>query len=323
MNRFLLFAGVLSAGMSVSAGAQQSIPVSQAVSETQTTLTSPPVDGMVWELQTLSNGPTRLTVLKPGLNNPTVQFGGRAATGNTFCNVYRASYVSRDDLLRFGPTLTTRRACLPQTEKLEQQFLKLLQGTNRYSVNGNVLTLYTGADGRLVFQKRSGAKPAQQPTGQMQPSNAQVQPGQMQPSAVQNQPPVMQVQPPTRQVQPTVKAPRFPGTPSGTSPSRTLPSAVTIFDRASASDLGPDKDLLIVGPVQTACTGVVRQPCLLVKHPGEANWSLFSSQIESFRFRAGVTSLLRVRVERLARPAADGSNVRYRLVRVLGTQNIH
>ena len=92
---------------------------------------------------------------------------------------------------------------------------------------------------------------------------------------------------------------------------------------ASASDLGPDEDLLIVGPVQTACTGVVRQPCLLVKHPGEATWSLFYNQIEGFRFQPGVTNLLRVRVERVVRPAEGGSNVRYRLVRVLGTQNIH
>ena len=289
--------------------------------------TSPPVDGMVWELQTLTDGSGQATTLKQGLNNPTVQFDGRAATGSTFCNTYRAGYASRADLLRFGPTATTRRACLPQTANLERQFLSLLRGTNRYTLDGdgNVLTLYSGADGRLVFQKRSGAKPAQPPGGQMQQTDAQVQPGQtqpsqVQPSALQVQPPVMQGQPPVR---PTAAAPRVPGTPSGTLPSRTLPSAATIFDRASASNLGPDEDLLIVGPLQTACTGVVRRPCLLVKHPGEAKWTLFYSQIEGFRFQPGVTSLLRVRVERVVRPAADGSSVRYRLVRVLGTQNIH
>ncbi|MGY2892977.1 DUF4377 domain-containing protein [Deinococcus sp. UYEF24] len=318
MKRILLLAGLLSAGMATSsAGAQAQTP--SPVNPPPVT-TSPPVDGMVWELQTLTDGSGRATTLKQGLNNPTMQFDGRAATGSTFCNTYRAGYASRADLLRFGPTATTRRACLPQTANLERQFLNLLRGTNRYTLDGdgNVLTLYSGADGRLVFQKRSGAKPFQPPTGQMQQTDAQVQPSQMQPGQVQ--PSAVQVQPPVR---PTVTAPRLPSTPSGTLPSRTLPSAATLFDRASASNLGPDEDLLIVGPLQTACTGVVRRPCLLVKHPGEANWSLFSSQIEGFRFRPGVTSLLRVRVERVARPAADGSNVRYRLVRVLGTQNLH
>lgn len=283
MKRILLLAGALSASLAAgSAGAQ--------------TLTSPPVDGMVWELQTLTQGTGQATTLRPGLNNPTMQFDGRAATGSTSCNSYRAGYASRADLLRFGPAAMTRRACAPQTASLEQQFLTLLRGTNRYTVAGNVLTLYSGADGRLVFQKRSGAKPAQPSTGQMQQGNAQTQPVQGQ--AVQGQPPV-------------------------TAPMRTLPSAVTLFDRASASNLGPDEDLLIVGPLQAACTGVVRQPCLLVKHPGEAAWSLLSAQIDGFRFRPGVTSLLRVRVERVARPTEGGSNVRYRLVRVLGTQNLH
>lgn len=289
MNRILLLAGTLSVGIVAStAGAQMLTPVT----------TSPPVDGMVWELQSLTNGSGRATTLRPGLGNPTVQFDGRAATGSTSCNSYRAGYASRADLLRFGPTASTRRGCLGQTANLERQFLKLLRGTNHYTVAGNVLTLYSGADGRLVFQKRSGAKPAQPPTSQMQQGNAQAQLGQKPPG----------------QGQPSV-APALPAS--------ILPAATTLFDRASASDLGPDEDLLIVGPLLTACTGTPQQPCLLVKHPGEAAWSLFSSQIEGFRFRPGVTSLLRVRVERVARPAEGGSNVRYRLVRVLGRQNLH
>lgn len=303
MKRILLLAGLLSAGMAASsAGAR--------------VLTSPPVDGMVWELQTLTDGSGRATTLKQGLSNPTMQFDGRAATGSTFCNTYRAGYASRADLLRFGPAATTRRACLPLTANLERQFLNLLRGTNRYTVAGNVLTLYSGADGRLVFQKRSGAKPAQPPPNQMQPGEAPVPFGQMQPVQVQPnaQPSAQPLQPPVRNA-----------------PSRNpLASAATIFDRANASDLfpdasnlGPDEDLLIVGPIQADCAGAVPQRCLLVKHPGEAAWSLFYSQIEGFRFQPGVISLLRVRVERVARPAEGGSNVRYRLVRVLGTQNLH
>ena len=385
MNRILLLAGVLSAGTATSvAGAQ--------------VLTSPPVDGMVWELQTLTGGHGPATALRPGLDNPTMQFGGKAASGNTFCNAYRAGYASRADLLRFGPAATTRRACLPQTANLERQFLKLLQDTNRYSIDSSVLTLYSGAHGRLVFQKRSGAKPAQPTSGQAQPQP--VQPGAGAPAVAgvrwrlltvngqtirTNSPVFFEVEgkrlsgsdgcngftgeggtdggtlgATTPLIGTQLGCPASGNVPSLPSlfqrgaayrisgntltltgdgdtwvftalvttqtppPAATrLPSAATIFDHASASNLGPDEDLLIVGPVMAACTGAVRQPCLLVKHPGEANWTLFYPQIEGFRFQPGVTSLLRVRVERVASPGADGGNVRYRLVRVLGTQNIH
>ncbi|WP_407539045.1 META domain-containing protein [Deinococcus radiomollis] len=389
MNRILLLAGTLSVGIVAStAGAQVLTPVT----------TSPPADGMVWELQSLTDGSGRATTLRPGLGNPTVQFDGRAATGSTSCNSYRAGYASRADLLRFGPTASTRRGCLGQTANLERQFLKLLRGTNHYTVAGNVLTLYSGADGRLVFQKRSGAKPAQPTGGQVRPQP--VQPGADAPvvagvrwrlltvngQTVRTNSPVLfsiegkrlsgsdgcngftgegnanagVIRATTSLVGTQLgcsannTAPSLPNllqhgaayslsgdaltltgdgntwvftalvTTQTPPPAATrLPSAVTIFDRASASDLGPDEDLLIVGPLLTACNSAPQQPCLLVKHPGEAVWSVFSAQIEGFRFRPGVTSLLRVRVERLAHPAEGGSNVRYRLVRVLGTQNIH
>ena len=79
---------------------------------------------------------------------------------------------------------------------------------------------------------------------------------------------------------------------------------------------------MVVAPQQADCVSVVPQRCLLVKRPAETVWSLFYGAIEGFTYQSGSTSLLRVRLVRLPRPASDGSTLSYRLVRVLGTQMV-
>ena len=365
-------------------------------------LPSLPVDGMVWELQRLVDDGQSVN-FPASLGNPSVAFDAKASAGTAGCNTYRAPYASRQDLLRFGQISTTRMACAAPRMALEAQFLRLLKSTGRYTIAGNVLTLYSGSSDLLVFRQRSGAKPVQ--PGQPSP----VQPGITTPNTsapvapapvlngvswrlltlngqtpkttvavslkvdvarlggsdgcnsfgseaktdettIRATSPIVQ----TEMACVTSSADKVPSLPallqrgatyriSGHTLTLTgdgntwvftalvttqttppvvppLPSAVTIFDRSSAADLGPDEDLYIVGPQQQNCTGVAAQRCLIVKQPGETAWKLFYGQIEGFTFRPGVISLLRVRVERVATPQADGSNVRYRLVRVLGTQ---
>ncbi len=353
------------------------------------TLTSPPVDGMVWELQRLVDD-GRSVNFSASLGNPSVAFDGKASAGTAGCNTYRAPYASRQDLLRFGRISTTRMSCTAPRMALEAQFLRLLKGTGRYTLAGNVLTLYSGSGDLLVFRKRSGAKPVQpiQPSpgasapvlngvswrlltlnglvpktavavslkidgarlGGSDGCNSFGSEANTDGTIIRATSPIVQ----TEMACMTGSADKVPSLPallhrgamyriSGhtltltgdgntwvftalvttqtTPPAATpLPSTVTIFDRSSAADLGPDEDLYIVGPQQQNCTGVGVQRCLIVKQPGETAWKLFYGQIEGFTFRPGVTSLLRVRVERVATPQADGSNVRYRLVRVLGTQ---
>lgn len=358
------------------------------------TLTSPPVDGMVWELQRLVDDGRSMN-FPARLGNPSVTFDGKASAGTAGCNTYRAPYASRQDLLRFGQISTTRMSCTAPRLTLETQFLRLLKSTGRYTLAGNVLTLYSGSGDLLVFRKRSGAKPVQpiQPSpgasapvlngvswrlltlnglvpktavavslmidgarlGGSDGCNSFGSEANTDGTVIRATSPIVQ----TEMACLTGSADKVPSLPallqrgamyriSGHTltltgdgniwvftalvttqttppaatplPTATLPSAVTIFDRSSAADLGPDEDLYIVGPQQQNCTGVGAQRCLIVKQPGEAAWKLFYGQIEGFTFRPGVTSLLRVRVERVATPQADGSNVRYRLVRVLGTQ---
>ena len=386
MNRMMILGLLLTTGLT---SAQTVLPKA---------LTSPPVTGMVWELQrVLDNGQTRTLISSP--DNPSITLDGRAATGNAACNTFRAQYASRADILRFGPIITTRRGCATPKLSQEAQFLRLLKGTTRYTVASTVLTLYSGSGDLLIFRQRSGGKPAQPVPVQPEPA----QPGASVPvlngtswrlQTLNGQKPSTAVPVSfkiggtqlggsdgcnsfggegsavggmiraTGNITATLRActsddqvPSLPAllqrgaayrlsgntltltgdgntwvftalvttqtTPPVTTPPVTnmpLPSAVTLFDRASAADLGPDEDLYIVGPQQQDCVGVAAQRCLIVKQPGETAWKLFYGQIEGFTFRPGVTSLLRVRVERVVTPQADGSNVRYRLVRVLGTQ---
>lgn len=258
--------------------------MAQAGSNPVQTDPAPLPRGKVWELQSLTvNGKTQTP--PQALNRPTISFDGRSASGNTFCNSYHASYVSRADVLRFSPAVTTRKACRSTLGTIETQFLNLLAGTSRYIVSGANLTLYSGSRGRLLF--------------------------------------VLQGQPAATAVTPRAPSPVQPMmvNPAPAMTQKGLPPASTIFDRAS-SVLGLDEQLMVVGPQQATCTGVVPQRCLLVKAPAEQEWSVFYGQIEGFRFQPGTITLIRVKIERLSRPAADGSTVSYRLVRVLGTQKV-
>ncbi len=75
--------------------------------------------------------------------------------------------------------------------------------------------------------------------------------------------------------------------------------------------------LLYVAPYGTACIGVVAMECLRVKEEGEANWQLFYNHIEGFAYEEGFQYTLRVKVEEVASPPADGSSLRYTLLEVV------
>ena len=270
--------------------------------ETTPLSTSTLPTGTFWELQSLTmNGKTQPP--PTALTRPTLSFDGRAVSGSGFCNAYRASYVSRADLLRFGTVvttktvLTTKKACVPILSTLERQYLGLLAATTKYIVSGSNLTLYSGSRNRMLFTQK-GRVPAA--------SEARAAPV----------PPV-----PARTVSSSAQIQTMMVNPAPALSQKGLPPARTIFDRATAT-LGLDEQLMVVAPQQADCVSVLPQRCLLVKRPAQAVWSLFYGAIEGFSYQSGRTSLLRVRLVRLPRPAADGSSLSYRLVRVLGTQMV-
>ena len=88
-----------------------------------------------------------------------LEFGDSArVTGSTGCNRLSGPFTHEGDALRFGPTATTRMACLDEgANRQEQAFLGALLATQRHRIAGDTLVL-VGAGGdlaRLVAAPRS------------------------------------------------------------------------------------------------------------------------------------------------------------------------
>ncbi|SDR03685.1 protein of unknown function [Chryseobacterium soldanellicola] len=84
---------------------------------------------------------------------------------------------------------------------------------------------------------------------------------------------------------------------------------------ASASASGGDEKTFIVGPQTADCTGVAPMKCLQVKENQTGNWTNFYSNIEGFTYEPGYEYVLKVKTEKVENPPADGSSIKYILVK--------
>ena len=86
---------------------------------------------------------------------------------------------------------------------------------------------------------------------------------------------------------------------------------------ATAQSQGVTTLTLDIAAQRRRCGGEAVQQCLVVRFDGDTAWSNFYDPIEGFTHEAGYR--YRVLLERrvVARPPADGSSFRYRLVRIL------
>ena len=80
--------------------------------------------------------------------------------------------------------------------------------------------------------------------------------------------------------------------------------------------LNPGDVVLEVAPVKVDCVGMVPMKCLQVREVGGA-WQNFYAPIEGFDWVEGSRYRLQVNISHVANPPADGSSLRYQLVRVL------
>lgn len=102
-----------------------------------------------WKLLDVAGQPARVadSIAEPQLLLHPAQ---KEAGGSTGCNSFRGAYQLSGDSLRFGPLITTRRACLnPETNQQERWFLNALGDTRTWQVAGDTLTL-TGEAGQLA-----------------------------------------------------------------------------------------------------------------------------------------------------------------------------
>jgi heat shock protein HslJ len=81
-----------------------------------------------------------------------IQFGsdGRVS-GSTGCNRFSGTYSQDGDALTIGTLATTRRACLPEVMRREQQFLTLL-GNVFYAEGTHLKLMLKGPDGNVLAE---------------------------------------------------------------------------------------------------------------------------------------------------------------------------
>jgi len=88
--------------------------------------------------------------LSPG--RPYIEFNGdeRRVSGSGGCNSFAGTFEIEGSRLTVSRIASTKRACLDrELQRIETEFLKLLETTTRFEVQRNNLRLY--ADDRLVL----------------------------------------------------------------------------------------------------------------------------------------------------------------------------
>jgi len=94
----------------------------------------------------------------------------------------------------------------------------------------------------------------------------------------------------------------------------------TILSFSSAIFAQTKNEVLIVADRRADCAGVAPMKCLQIKKPQDEKWSLFYQNIENFDYVEGYTYILRLRVDTVKNPPADGSSKKYRLKKILSRE---
>jgi len=111
--------------------------------------TGTPLEDTDWRLVELNGRPAIATGGERGAHLRFARDSARVA-GSTGCNRLTGSFSLQGTALRFGPTATTRMACVDaQLNEQERALLAALQATERYGIAGDTLTLM-GTSGALA-----------------------------------------------------------------------------------------------------------------------------------------------------------------------------
>jgi heat shock protein HslJ len=114
--------------------------------------------GTAWVLVELNGSPP---VAAPNDRTPTLSFAqGVPASGTGGCNQFSGqyTYVQSGGYLRFGPLVSTRRACMDEAaNRQETAYLRALESTTRFAISGDHLLLY--ATDQVVARLRRSGQP--------------------------------------------------------------------------------------------------------------------------------------------------------------------
>ncbi|MGL5336918.1 MAG: DUF4377 domain-containing protein [Enterovibrio sp.] len=79
-------------------------------------------------------------------------------------------------------------------------------------------------------------------------------------------------------------------------------------------------DILLVNDQLVTCVGIAQMQCMQVREVATEPWQYFYQEIEGFTFEPGFSYQIEVSKTKVENPPADGSSLRYKLVRVIDKQ---
>ena len=80
--------------------------------------------------------------------------------------------------------------------------------------------------------------------------------------------------------------------------------------------------LLYVAPKKVDCIGTSDEKCYLIRRSATGNWIMHYQEIEGFEYELGFSYKLKVRKENIKNPLAEGSTIRYILIKVLEQKDV-
>ncbi len=97
------------------------------------------------------------------------------------------------------------------------------------------------------------------------------------------------------------------------------PAAVAAGCSAITGDDDPEIwfETMYVAPQKVPCTGMIPTECLMVRESSTAEWTNIFDTIHGFEWEPGFNYKIRVMINEIENPPADGSSRYYRLVQVL------
>lgn len=110
----------------------------------------PKLAGSNWKVTSYNNN-RQAVVGVIGDPEITLSFSDDTVSGSAGCNTFRASYTVEGSGIRFGPAVTTRRACKAELMTQESLFLAALASAVTWSIDGNVLDMHRADSERAIW----------------------------------------------------------------------------------------------------------------------------------------------------------------------------
>ena len=109
--------------------------------------------GVEWQLVALGSD----SVISGASGIPTIRFTAADSMrvgGNTGCNSMGGTYETSGSTLRFGPLITTKRACADSAANAQEvQFVGALQRVDGFRIEGDRLVLLAGSEPVARFER--------------------------------------------------------------------------------------------------------------------------------------------------------------------------